>query len=441
MAQKADGAIDASQTLGKFGSVLEAAISLNGNDQPVKEGSSQVQNQLKAIKEILSFLQMDSSKADENNSPLPEDLSVNPGSSALSELISSLLKDSSEDEAETITKLLGGKAASLKEDSKDNSGNSNEDNSFAGNILQLLTLVQDLSKLKPEDWKKIDLKGAAEVLKAAKIQVLITPYQDMTHKDAELSHQLKSFLEKISGTLQNIAENETLPKGKSFSSTLLTAVDNKENKSLDILKSAYSRIIGDSNTLTGKNEKTGMQEKSGDADMQPRTINSLHLQITKLEQFVLKTEKNGQPVNQEQFIKAFETILSKAQLTGPGGMQKLLIKLNPENLGSLKIEIMQKDSVMTAKIVATTAKAKDMLETQLQSVKQALSSQNLQLEKIEISQTAGSFSQERFFSRNGDNPGHQERQKQEQIKEDADENRDRDPFSDRFAEVLLNMKV
>ncbi|OIK15285.1 flagellar hook-length control protein FliK [Bacillus sp. MUM 13] len=439
MAQKADGAVDASQTLGTFGSVLEAAISLNGNNQSIKENNSQGQNQLKVIEDILSFLQMDSSKAGENNSPLPEDLSVNPGSPALSGLIGSLLKDSSEDEAENITKLLGGKTDSLKEDSSDNSGTSKEDNSFAGNILQLLTLIQDLSKLKPEEWKKIDLKGAAEVLKAAKIQVLITPYQDMTHNDAELSHQLKSFLEKISGTLQNLAENDSLPKGKSFSSTLLTAFDNKENKSLDILKSAYSRIIGDSNTLTGKNAKTGTQEKAGEADMQPRTINSLHLQITKLEQFVLKTEKNGQPVNQEQFIKAFETILSKAQLTGPGGMQKLLIKLNPENLGSLKIEIMQKDSVMTAKIVATTAKAKDMLETQLQSVKQALSSQNLQLEKIEISQTAGSFSQERFFSRQGDNPGHQERQRQEQVKEDTDE--DRDPFSDRFAEVLLNMKV
>ena len=52
-------------------------------------------------------------------------------------------------------------------------------------------------------------------------------------------------------------------------------------------------------------------------------------------------------------------------------MQKLLIKLHPDNLGSLRIELIQKDQTMVARILTTTDAAKEALESHLHSLKDA----------------------------------------------------------------------
>ena len=64
-----------------------------------------------------------------------------------------------------------------------------------------------------------------------------------------------------------------------------------------------------------------------------------------------------------------------------------------------------------AKFMTTTANAKDILESQIQSLKQAFSSQNIQIERIEISQQLNQ--QERYFNRDSQQQQEQRQQREQ----------------------------
>jgi Flagellar hook-length control protein FliK len=154
------------------------------------------------------------------------------------------------------------------------------------------------------------------------------------------------------------------------------------------------------------------------------TINhSFHLPaINKVQQFILHVEQNGQPVSKNDFVKQFEFILSRSVFIKGNGQQKLFIKLYPEHLGTLRIELIQQENMMAAKILATTAEAKEMLENHLSHLKHSLAQQNIQIEKIEISHqiqddVKPSFTKEK---ENFQDRGHKEHQSHKSEKENHD---------------------
>ncbi|CAM3751713.1 flagellar hook-length control protein FliK [Alkalicoccus chagannorensis] len=90
---------------------------------------------------------------------------------------------------------------------------------------------------------------------------------------------------------------------------------------------------------------------------------------------------------QEQFIRQFEQMLSRSSLQQlSNGTQQLSVRLTPENLGRLDITLQQVNGVMTARLMATTQMTRELLESQLHQLKQAFQGQNLQVERIEITQ-------------------------------------------------------
>ena len=215
--------------------------------------------------------------------------------------------------------------------------------------------------------------------------------------------------------------------------TFTVLLENGSNKSLDVVKQAYVRVLSSEGETTGETVSNGLTLKASETNTQS---SGLPFQMTKLEQFVLTASKNGQAVDSEQFVKSFENILSKANFSNANGVQKLLIRLNPENLGSLRIELIQKDGTMVAKILATTAQAKELLDRQVQGLKHAFMNQNIQVEKIEISQQMSTFNAERFAPR--DQGQHEQRQQQTEKEIIEDDETD---FTERFEELLLNLKV
>lgn len=150
----------------------------------------------------------------------------------------------------------------------------------------------------------------------------------------------------------------------------------------------------------------------------------------------LMLDKMGKPVSSEQLIQQFESILSKSQFSKIDGTQRLFIKLNPENLGSLRIELIQKDDTIVAKILTTTGAAKDALESQLHGLKHALTAQNIQVDRIEVSQQVMT-PQEKFMHREQPGGHPKEQQGQQPSKEQTDDSE----FDQSFEEALLNMEA
>lgn len=117
----------------------------------------------------------------------------------------------------------------------------------------------------------------------------------------------------------------------------------------------------------------------GIPNIQGQPLNQVH-------QFLLHVgESRGEQQNGEQLLRQFKNILDRSSLLQfPNGLNKLTIKLFPQHLGRLDVTLTQQHGVIIAQLMTTTKAAKNAIESQLQQLRQAFLSQNIQVEKIEV---------------------------------------------------------
>ncbi|MGG3733739.1 flagellar hook-length control protein FliK [Heyndrickxia coagulans] len=138
----------------------------------------------------------------------------------------------------------------------------------------------------------------------------------------------------------------------------------------------------------------------------------------KVEQLVLYTGEKHNPVSYRQFVQEFANIIQKAAYSSHKGASRLLIRLEPENLGSLRVELLEQDGKLAAKILTDTGVAKDLLDSQLQQLKHALAGQQVQLTKMDIEyrDTAAQTA----HGQPGDSGGREQRQQQQKRRENPE---------------------
>lgn len=417
----------------KFGTVLESAISsglvVTESESSQSEFSA---DQIKEMKDLLAFLKIDSLPNSEEDQ------------SAIAELLASFLQvDLSKDlqlkldESQDVNQQLSGILTEFMVKIEDIQSNGVLNTQDIKQILseispELLSVLTKVDSLDSNGWSKLDVNGAANVLKLAKLQDLLHAQNNLSEDATVIQKEIKNLLENITDKLDKWVGTQPIKSGNE--AAFGTLLENGTNKSLDVVKQAFTLLHSTDAETSDETVSNGLTLKTAESNTQG---SGLPFQMTKLEQYVLTASKNGQSVDVEQFVKSFENILSKANFSNTNGVQKLLIRLNPENLGSLRIELIQKDGAMVAKILATTAQAKDLLDRQLQGLKQAFTNQSISVEKIEISQQISTFNAERFAPRDQEQQ-HEQRQQQTQQELNEDEETD---FTDRFEEALLNIEV
>ncbi|WP_171050827.1 flagellar hook-length control protein FliK [Bacillus sp. BHET2] len=254
-----------------------------------------------------------------------------------------------------------------------------------------------------------------EVLKLAKVIELLSGTQDLHVKDASKASELKDVLKNvqagIEGTIVNLMKQSKDWKG--------------------LLKEAFQRQVSlESLDNHPKDEVISVEKKS----TQGIQGNNLHFVLPKTETFSMNLTSSNRSIQYEQFVKEFQQILSKAQMTTQPNMSKLLIKLYPEQLGSLRIELLQQNGVMTAKILASTSTAKEMLDSQIQGLKHAFSAQNLQVEKIEIAQAFADT--ERPYKGQS-----QQHSSQQQKQNQSEQSEQREEEIQSFKDYLVNTEI
>lgn len=96
--------------------------------------------------------------------------------------------------------------------------------------------------------------------------------------------------------------------------------------------------------------------------------------------------ENRNNARNEALVREMQNVFKRANFGQTGGTNRLLIKLYPEHLGQVRIELLQVNGIMTARILASTALGKEMLDSQLHQLRQVFLQQNLQVERIDVSQ-------------------------------------------------------
>lgn len=131
--------------------------------------------------------------------------------------------------------------------------------------------------------------------------------------------------------------------------------------------------------------QTAQQTVKQETDLtQTTAVQQQTMTQTKTVTITLPAEK---PAQSEALLKEIQAIINRSQLSGQQGNMKLLLKLYPENLGQIRIELIQKDGILTARLLASTALGKDLLDSNLNQLKSAFVAQNIQMERIDISQS------------------------------------------------------
>ncbi|WP_347941835.1 flagellar hook-length control protein FliK [Peribacillus simplex] len=409
------------QTDSEFGSVLQSAI---GTEPPIPSDIGAItEGRMSVIKDLLGFLKLErlSETGEERVAEAP---SVNQQDH---NLILQVLKNVGGNVEGALDDFFGSiEDLDLEQEVDDFS--LNPQSLLSANVMDLYTILKKITVLSEEKWHDPSLSGVVNLLKLVKIQDLLSENKDMTLDEAAIQKQMKHLLEGLTGKLERWLSNQS--KAEPDQSYTL---EKGQTKTLETLKSAFSQLSGSDKGNKDGTVSSGVTLQSPDSGKHQGT--GMPFLMTKLEQFVLAAPKGEQTVSQEEFVKQFENILSKANFSGTNGVNKLLIRVTPEHLGSLRIELIQKDGMLSAKIMASTAQAKDMLENQIHGLKQAFSGQNIQIERIEISQAFNAFNSEKFSHKDADEHNEQQESKEESSDETESE------FTGSLADALLNLEV
>ncbi|MDF0725184.1 flagellar hook-length control protein FliK [Cytobacillus sp. S13-E01] len=312
-----------------------------------------------------------------------------------------------------------------------------EDFSKPENVVSLLIL---LSQIDGEAMKKLDEPTFTKLFEFVNKQVDALEATTIIPRDIDvelIGKKMQQIMQQLFGKELHEQPNDNA----------------KTDTRKEYLQSVFSRYFVEQNgmkntanqqiTHATQSIQTNIQTSTKVETVFQQVVSNVDIQapMNKIQQFVLFVEQNGkQTVGQEQFIKEFQNILSRSQFGNlQDGQQKLLIKLYPEHLGSLRIEILQKDNLMTARIIASTAAAKDVLESQVQNLKQSFLSQNIQIEKVEIAHQQLQQS-ERFLQK--DSQQNQDSEQQQKSETDnQDDSETKSSFVASLQEEILNLKV
>ncbi|MFB8420885.1 flagellar hook-length control protein FliK [Priestia megaterium] len=164
-------------------------------------------------------------------------------------------------------------------------------------------------------------------------------------------------------------------------------------------------------------------------------------EMPKLQQFSIYLGQAKSDYQQSSnLVNELEKVWSKASFSAEEGTSKLLIKLFPKQLGAISIEMLQKDSATVARIVVSSAKTKELLDSNLSTLRHGLASQHVSIDKIDV------LLSEQAMSYNNENDQQKERQEKEAFKkeeedQDSQQLEESASFLSSFESALINYNV
>ncbi|ARK22717.1 flagellar hook-length control protein FliK [Sporosarcina ureae] len=150
--------------------------------------------------------------------------------------------------------------------------------------------------------------------------------------------------------------------------------------------------------------------------------------------FQMNTTEKVPESRSETLMREFQAVLNRANFGQTNGMNRISIKLYPEHLGQIRIELLEVNGVMTARILASTAMAREMLDSQMHQLRHAFNQQNLQVDRIDLSQTLQDPSKsdrEQAFNK----------QNQQQKEQATDQNETQDEQQQTFQEFMIELEA
>jgi flagellar hook-length control protein FliK len=262
----------------------------------------------------------------------------------------------------------------------------------------------------------VSSKDAAQVVKFLQLTQLVGQKVDTVYSDEV----------KLVDTKQALQQ---------FTTQLATSQQQPTNSTTT--QSQFAQVMQQLTTNT-TNEQVKTTETTETTETTPVSTSVQHTtqQQVRTVNVVLPTERSAQS---EALVKEIQNQLNRAQISNNNGVIKLTMRLFPENLGQIRIEIMQQDGVLQARILATTSAGKELLDSNLSQLKSTLVAQNIQMDRVDIAQaiqTTDASKEQGFFNQFFKQP-----EQQKDVEEDEETSDEEVSFEEFLNEQLVLEEV
>ncbi|PRO65227.1 flagellar hook-length control protein FliK [Alkalicoccus urumqiensis] len=398
---------DGSQSI--FAALIESSqtvsLPLNLEELPEEEIEELLASLLEALEELLP------QTAHLENGELPEDASDLEIEEKLHPELQELINELPQEMKEEILDFIASGISTVEVFQKDVEKGEMNLVPLTASVISLITSTedQDFSELEENEAVKLQLE---ELMTA--VNELVNFMKTQTSESGTDTEALIQTLQVVERALHP-SEKGTEPlngREQRGAQQLTGGPPNRTNLPAEpVMQKAWSPAGNNSALKEGISRMFG-SDAPVIREMQP----ALPLQ----QQLILT--QTGQPpqqnVSSEQLLKQFEHLLSRAKIhTLENGVQKMTLKLHPASLGRIDITLVQQSNgVLTAKIMTATAQTREMLDSQLPNLKQSLTQQNIQVDRVEITQQQATLLKDAK-----EESGQQEKQQYKQPEEEQDE--------------------
>lgn len=212
-------------------------------------------------------------------------------------------------------------------------------------------------------------EDAVDVLLFLKAIELAAPKTDMTLPIEQKMFSFQSMIQSASEQFQQLTQSLNVSKPEVMQFI-------QQPNFIVVVQSDASSSTSDENATQKQAEMTNHNTNSG---------NTVVTQ-TRTEFSIPQTDSAGSS-RSEALMREMQMLFKRSNFGQVGGSTRMLIKLYPEHLGQIRIELHETNGVLTARILASTALAKGMLDSQMHQLRNALAQQNLQVERIDVTQS------------------------------------------------------
>lgn len=246
---------------------------------------------------------------------------------------------------------------------------------------QLQKIVQQLlgeEKEASDVWELLTLVDAQAPVLQANISTALQGEGQVTPKEASQLLQVLKLAQLVGQKTDLTAPQEDLlTTVKSLLTTLQTQVGTLQ---VTTTKTTVTLPLQGFQQVVQQVQVTKQSETNTNDMVTPQTVQ------TKPDTFHV-TLPTAKPAQSEALLKEMQAIINRAQISNAQGITRLTIKLYPENLGTVRIELVQNDGVLTARLLASTAHGRELLDNQAHQLKQAFAQQNIQVDRLDIAQS------------------------------------------------------
>ena len=258
----------------------------------------------------------------------------------------------------------------------------------SGNALQLENMESAIFHFSNEKFQRfLDTLSKTQINDLTKmmnqLQKILLKQENLSAVDSKVLHLLAKITEyKNNGQLLNSQTVITDAK---------TPVNSSAGESKPVVSpTVHSMSVGaqSQNSKEGETEQSQKQTSSKQQPFLLRTDTSKVVwqsEMPKVQQLTLRVDTNGNQVNTESFMKNFDKLLASSNFMKNGMFNKLVIKLHPETLGTIRVELIQSQTSLVAKLHVQNEQVRSLIESHLSGLKNSFAAQNIQVDKFEIS--------------------------------------------------------